>query len=171
MRKTPFWSTPETLFALTCLAVGALGYVFMGSLVAEPKVLFGRALTAITPSMFPSIVLALLFILCAILVALQFRSPPDLDGPRGIVGWRRGVVFFAILTVYALLMVPIGFITSSAIATAVLSLFIGNRSIVQVALLSIFGPFLLYLSATRVLAVSLPELNAIEVAISRMLGG
>lgn len=169
--KKSFWTTPETLFALVCFCLGALGYLFIGSLVAEPKVLFGRSLTAITPSMFPSIVLALLFIVCAVQLLLNFRNQSTSDAEGGLTGWRRGAVFFGIMTIYALLMVPLGFITSSAIAIAVLSWFIGNRSIVQITLLSVLSPFLLYLGATRLLAVSLPELNVIEIAISRLMGG
>jgi putative tricarboxylic transport membrane protein len=42
---------------------------------------------------------------------------------------------------------------------------------VQTAILSLTGPVLLYLAATRLLAVSLPELNVIELAYARMLGG
>ena len=166
--KQSFWKTPETLFSLTCLFLGGLGFVFLGSLVAEPKVLFGRSLTAITPTLFPSIVLTCMFLLCAVQLVLNFSAKTQGDGASGLAGWRRGAVFFGIMTVYALAMVPIGFIISSAITIAVLSLFIGNRNIVQIIAVALLGPVLLYLAATRLLAVSLPELNGIELAISRM---
>ena len=47
---------------------------------------------------------------------------------------------------------------------------VGNRSPLQIGLVSIASPILLYLLATRLLAVSLPELSAIEFAYSRLLG-
>lgn len=166
-----FWRTPETLFAVACLCLGALGFLFLGWLVAEPKVLFGRSLTAIAPSLFPSIVLGALFVLCAIHLLSKLRAERSDDDEEGITGWRRGAIFFGILTAYALAMEPIGFIISSAITMAVLSWFIGNRSIIQIVLISTLGPFLLYLGATRLLAVGLPELVPIQLAISRMLGG
>lgn len=166
--KTGFWQRPETLFALFCLCLGALGYVFLGSLVAPPKVLLGRSLTAIPPSLFPSIVLSLLFVLCAIQLVISFRAASASDEVDRIVGWRRGAVFFGIMTVYALVMVHLGFIISSALAIAALSLYIGNRSIVQIVLVAVIAPILLYLAATRLLAVSLPELNAIQLAIAQV---
>ena len=166
--KKSFWKTPETLFALTCLVLGGLGFLFVGSLVAEPKVLFGRSLTAITPTLFPSIVLTLMFVLCAIQLLLNFRATAQVQGAPGLEGWRRGALFFGVMTIYALAMVPIGFIISSSITIAVLSLFIGNRNVLQIILVATLAPILLYLAATRLLAVSLPELNVIELAISRM---
>lgn len=167
--RTP--ASPETLFAVACLIIGGLGFTFLGSLVAEPKVLFGRALTAITPTLFPSIVLAILFVLCAILLVSNFRLGRAAPVGSDITGWGRGAVFFGIMTAYALLMVPIGFFLSSALAVSTLSLFIGNRSYLQIAVLAVGGPALLYLAATRLLAVSLPELGAIELFYARLLEG
>ena len=50
--------------ALTALLVlSLLGLIFISSLVAPPKLLFGRALSALAPSLFPSIIFALLGIM------------------------------------------------------------------------------------------------------------
>lgn len=89
----------------------------------------------------------------------------------GLQGWRRGAVFFGIMTLYGLTMAPLGFLISSAMATALLSVLIGNRRPWQIVILSLIGPMLLYLAATRLLAVSLPELNAIEMFYSRVIDG
>lgn len=165
-----FWKKSENLFALGCLTLSVLAYLFLGSLIAQPKVLFGKSLTAITPSSFPSIVLGLLIFLCLVHLLLGARKQVTDDSEIGIAGWRRGGIFFGIMTVYGLLLVPLGFIISSTLAIAVLSWFTGNRSIVQIVLVALIAPVLLYLSATRLLAVSLPELNFIEIALSRLLG-
>jgi putative tricarboxylic transport membrane protein len=74
------------------------------------------------------------------------------------------------MTFYALVMEPFGFLISSIMAMVLLSLQMGNRSVWQIALLSCLSPILLYLAATRLLAVSLPELNLIELAYARLLG-
>ena len=156
-----------------CLFVATLALVFLGSLVAPPKLLFGRSLTAIDPDLFPMIVLAILAVLCAVQLSLAYGRTSDADSEDIASdvnnGWRRGVVFFGIMVIYALLMSPIGFLLSSALATAALSWQIGNRSIIQIVVLSFGAPILLYLGATRLLAVSLPELNVIELAYSRLL--
>ena len=161
--------TPECYFTIGCLVLSGLGLIFMGALVAEPKVLFGRSLTAIAPSLFPTLVLAALAVLSLILVGLLALAAPDDGSVDGIQGWRRGAVFFGIMTFYALAMTPFGFLISSAIAMTAMSLLTGNRVIWQIALLSLAGPALLYLGATRLLAVSLPELNTIELFYARMI--
>jgi len=172
MKKSGLQKTPEAFFTLFCVGLAGLSLAFIGSLVAAPKLLFGRSLTAIPPSMFPMIVLGLLLVLSLALLVLHFRNPPEIDdGPNGLEGWRRGAVFFGIMTLYALTMVPLGFLISSAITTALLSWMIGNRVIWQIAILSLVAPILLYLAATRLLAVSLPELNAIELFVARFFNG
>ncbi len=164
--------SPALMFAAVWFALAALTLIFMGSLVAEPKVLFGRSLTAIPPSLFPSIILSVLAVLCFLQVVLLMRDPSDEAGSSLNMGaMRRGVIFFGILTGYALAMVPFGFLISSAIATALLSWVIGNRSIAQIVAMSLSAPILLYLCATRLLAVSLPELNVIELFYAKLLGG
>jgi putative tricarboxylic transport membrane protein len=161
--------TPENYFVLTCLVLGVLAFLCIGWLVAEPKLLFGRALTAITPALFPKIVLATLSILSLLLAIQIHRSPQDDAIPSGIYGLARGAAFFGLMTVYALTMTPFGFLISTAIAMVSISLLCGNRTIWQIALLSTLAPALLYLAATRLLAVSLPELNIIELFYARLL--
>ena len=57
------------------------------------------------------------------------------------------------------------------ISMAVIAWLVGNRSVVQIIFMSVVSPIALYLVATRLLAVSLPELDFIELFYSRMLGG
>jgi putative tricarboxylic transport membrane protein len=66
-------------------------------------------------------------------------------------------------------MAPLGFLISTAIAMTLISIQMGSRSIVQIAAVAILGPVLLYLAATELLAVSLPELDAIELLYARIL--
>lgn len=163
--------SPEALVLAALLLLSVLALVFMDNLVAPPKLLFGRALSAIMPSLMPTIVIATLAVLCAILLVMGRALPAEVrDEGLTATEWQRGLAFFGIMVLYALTMQPLGFLISSAIAIALLSVLMGNRSVVQTALLSIIGPAVLYLAATRLLAVSLPELNMIELAYSRLLG-
>ena len=164
-------ATPQVVVLAILLTLSLLGLIFIGALVASPKLLLGRSLSAIAPSLFPTIILSLLALLCAILLFLLNRSGSHEGEGRMAHGeWRRGGVFFGIMTLYALTMQPFGFLISSAIATALSSWQLGNRSIPQFILLCFAAPVLLYLAATRLLAVSLPELNVIELAYARLLG-
>jgi putative tricarboxylic transport membrane protein len=171
MKRFTLRATPEIVLLTVLLVLSLLGLYFIDALVAAPKLLFGRSLSALAPSLFPSIILTLLAVLCAVILLLLNQQGGH-ENERGLSHgeWRRGIVFFGITTLYALTMQPFGFLISSATAVALLSWQMGNRSWVQTALLSLTGPVLLYLAATRLLAVSLPELNVIELAYARLLG-
>jgi putative tricarboxylic transport membrane protein len=172
MKRLTLRATPEIVVLTVLLALSLLGLIFISSLVAPPKLLFGRSLSALAPSLFPSIIFTLLALLCVVLLyLLNQQGGHENEGGLTQGEWRRGAVFFGIMTLYALTLQPFGFLISSAIAVALLSWQMGNRSWVQTALLSLAGPVLLYLAATRLLAVSLPELNVIELAYVRLLGG
>lgn len=172
MKRLTLRATPEIVVLTVLLALSILGLIFISSLVAPPKLLFGRSLSALAPSLFPSIIFTLLALLCVVLLyLLNQQGGHENEGGLTHGEWRRGAVFFGIMTLYALTMQPFGFLISSAIAVALLSWQMGNRSWIQTALLSLAGPVLLYLAATRLLAVSLPELNVIELAYVRLLGG
>lgn len=169
--KRVFRITPESVVLGLLLIFSLLGLIFMDSLVAAPKLLFGRSLSSLAPSMFPAIILALLALLCAVALVQVVRSgdAETVSGPNGRE-WLRGIVFFVLMTGYALTMEPLGFLLSSALAIAFSSVLMGNRSALQIAILSFAAPILLYLAATRLLAVSLPELNMVELAYARLLG-
>jgi len=161
------------LAVLLFFFVGAgLAVVFMGQLVAPPKVLMGRMLTAISPSLFPTMILTALSALSAVMVWHTLKQPAEANDTPALQRDEiiRGALLFAFMTLYALMMVPFGFLISSFISLVLISWLSGNRSILQIGVLATIGPVALYLVATRVLAVSLPELNAIELFYAQQLG-
>jgi len=162
----------EQLVLLFLFITAAASVVFMSQLVAPPKILMGRMLTAISPSLFPSIMLSALALLSGLLLALSFAeaSEHNLGGDYDLPAIKRGVLLFAWMLLYALTMTPFGFLISSFIAIVLISLLAGNRSALQVGCIAVVGPIALYLTATRVLAVSLPELNVIELFYAQQLG-
>ena len=173
MKKAEIRATPEVMTVAAILIAAAAALLFLGSLVAPPKLLFGRALTAITPSLFPMIVLVLLTVMCLIQLWISKSAGENLEDAVESLSaseWKRGMAFFAIMIGYALMMTPFGFLISSTIAMVLMSLLMGSRSVVQIICVAGIGPILLYLAATRLLAVSLPELNAIELFYARLLG-
>ena len=161
--------TAEAWLAGFLALLGILGLVFMSSLVAAPKVLFGRSLTAIPPSLFPSLVLAGLAILaCMLLFALRRTLIADESKTFEEGAFFRVVMLFAIMIFYALAMSPFGFFISSVISLVGVAWLAGNRSILQICVVAVVSPIALYLVATRGLAVSLPELSAIEFFYARV---
>ncbi|MEM9030609.1 MAG: tripartite tricarboxylate transporter TctB family protein [Pseudomonadota bacterium] len=163
---------PEVLVAGTLLILSCLSILFMSHLVAAPKVLFGRSLTAIAPTLFPYMILSSLAVLNAIFVLRCILRPEKiwLEGSGESNDWKRGVLLFCVMLFYALTMTVFGFFTSSALSLAMISMLVGNRSPVGIIPTAVVPPILLYLVATRVLAVSLPELSEIEFFIAGVLG-
>lgn len=163
MRKANIHSSPETLTTIALLLGSVLSIIFMNSLVAAPRALFGRSLSAIEPSLFPTIALAILAVLCALALLLIYTGTvAEQDAGMTRVQWGRAVLLFGILVLYALTMLPLGFLISTIIATTLISLQMGARSAIQIGLVATIGPVALYLAATRLLAVSLPELIVID---------
>jgi putative tricarboxylic transport membrane protein len=168
--------SPEKAVLTALLAGSLLALLFMGQLIAPPKVLLGRMLTAISPSLFPTLIISALAAFSALVLLLSFagdghRSDPDAQ--KVSVDWSgvlRALLLFVCMLFYALSMVPLGFLISSCITLILISLLAGNRSILQIGILATLGPISLYLVATRILAVSLPELNAIELFYAQTLG-
>lgn len=170
MKLTPVHRTPETLTTIALLVGSILSLIFMNSLVAEPRALFGRSLSAIPPSMFPAISLTIMAILCACALLLIVTGTVAEQGEKmDRAQWLRAILFFAIMVLYALTMSPLGFLISSAIAVTLISLHMGARSLIQIGLVALIGPVALYLAATRLLAVSLPELVAVDLFYSRVI--
>lgn len=161
--------TPEVLTLGALLSCSVMSLIFINSLVAKPKALFGQSLSAISPSAFPMIVLTLLALMC---IAALFLLRSDLaETPnKGLYRdeWIRAGIFFGIMILYSLTMQSFGFLISTAISLILISLQMGARSPIQIGLVSLVGPVALYLSATRLLAVSLPELNVIELFYAKL---
>ena len=149
--------------------LGVLGLVFMSHLVAEPKVLFGRSLTAIPPSLFPGLVLGAMAVLsCLLMYALRSSLLNKENKTFEDGALLRVVLLFGVMFFYALTMSKLGFFISSALSMAAVAWLAGNRSILQICAVSIISPIALYLLSTRGLAVSLPELSSIEFLYARI---
>lgn len=150
--------------------LGILGVAFMSRLVAEPKVLFGRSLTAIEPSLFPALILGSMAVLASLLLYLlrgSLLAEESKTFEKGAL--LRVIMLFAVMVFYALTMAPFGFFISSALSMAAVAWIAGNRSILQICAVSVFSPIGLYLISTRGLAVSLPELSSIEFFYARII--
>lgn len=170
MNRKHLLRSPETQMLIALLVASVLSLVFLSALVAEPKALFGRSLSAIPPSLFPGIVLSLLALMCVVTLALLGTGTVAEPGEgMSRTEWIRAATLFGILTLYAMTMAPFGFLISTAVALILISLHMGARSPLQIGLVALLGPVTLYLAATQLLAVSLPELNVIELAYARLL--
>jgi len=161
----------ELLFALTTGLVATAAIVALPSLVAKPKMLFGRSLSAMEPSLFPQITLILIVVMSCLLVPFAIRGMRrhsstaeeiTADLPLKEKPAFKVAIFFIVLVVYGLLLKPAGFLISSFLVICTTSLLLGNQNRIQIFLFAVLCPVALYLIATRGMLVSLPELNQIE---------
>lgn len=167
----------ELLFAAVTGVLALLGLLAMSFLVAKPKLLFGRSLSAIEPTLFPYLTLALIVVLSACLVSVvlyrlhrsRLRGALTDDASDNNQDWYKISGFFVLLVGYGLLLKPLGFLLSSCAVISAMSLMLGNRNWLQVAVLAVVSPICLYLLATRGMLVSLPELNQIELLYAQLI--
>jgi len=181
-------SRRDILFASASGLIALAAIYAMPQLVATPKLLFGRSLSAITPSLFPYVTLTLIVLLSVAVIAMAWfgmnskhdqstngsnsEAVVDSDQAEGTsqTQWLAIGAFFILLAGYGFVLKPFGFLISSFIVLCATSLLLGNRSWLQISLLAIFGPVCLYLLATRVMLVSLPELDQIELLYAQLIG-
>lgn len=165
----------DILFAIISGLAAIAALLAMPLLVASPKLLFGRSLSAIPPSLFPYVTLTLVALLSASLLLVSWRSLMvarlQYNNTSSIAEetvkniennwWKKGA-FFVFLVSYGLLLKPVGFLISSFLVISATSVMLGNRHWLQIVFFALIAPVCLYLIATRLMLVSLPELNPIE---------
>ena len=146
---------------VSALVLAALAVALLLSVpyqVAKPERLFGRALSALDPALYPRIVLGLLLVIAVGYFIISFRLH-ELNLFRTVDA--RGYLGVAVTTVcvvaYAFALPKLGFIVSGIALTAVLTIFYGNRNHFLTVMVSVLVPVAIYYGATRLLLVSLPE--------------
>lgn len=146
---------------VTALAVMALAAALLLAVpyqVAKPERLFGRALTALNPALYPRLVFGalLVFAIGYFLVSGRLR---ELNQFRTIDahGYFNVGVTIVCLAAYALALPKLGFVVSGIALTFVLAVFYGNRNHYLTVAVSVLAPLAIYYGATRLLLVSLPE--------------
>ncbi len=161
----------ELLFALATGLGAVAAIIALPTLVAKPKMLFGRSLSAMEPSLFPHITLILIVVMSCLLLPFAIRgilrTAKTVDNNAIVLPLKekpafKVTIFFVVLVAYGLLLKPAGFLISSFLVICTLSLLLGNRNWIQITLFAVLCPIALYLIATRGMLVSLPELNQIE---------
>ncbi len=165
----------EAAVAGSLLILAVVFAVFINLMVAKPKTLFGRSMSAIEPTSFPLISMGMMIVLCGLFFYGIYRGSSSAgeatdESLTVQTNWLNIGTFFLVLLLYALIFYPLGFITSSFIAMVLLSLIAGSRNIIQIIVFSLVLPLAFYLLATRVLLVSLPELSGLEFLIAKILG-
>lgn len=148
----------NTVVAIGFVGLGLLLLAIIPDQVDRPLMLFGQAPSGLNPQLFPQLVASgfLLLGLCYLVRSFRMSEP---NGFRRLTSESivNVTVTLGALLIFALSMVPLGFLLSSVLLIAVLSTFYGNRNILLGVLVSVLVPTAIFLVFTRLLHVSLPE--------------
>ena len=144
--------------ALAIAAVAAALFVAVPYQVAKPERLFGRALSALNPTLFPRIVLGVLLVV-AILYFVASARLHELNLFRTVDarGYFSVAVTIVCLVAYGFALPAFGFVASGIALMLVLTVFYGNRNHYLTVAVSVLVPVAIYYGATHLLQVSLPE--------------
>lgn len=147
--------------AYVLCALMVLSVVFMilvPTQIPEPKIAFGRSIGQMPPTFFPRLAAAGLFVTSAAALFVSIRrggSNPFSGIGRKIAVQLGGIII--ILWLFAIAFVPLGYWASGIAVSLILSLYLGNRNPITLAILCIGVPTAIYYIFTKYLLISLPE--------------
>lgn len=144
--------------ALFFLVLALVFYVLIPYQIAKPKMVFGRNLMDMKPTLFPAIAALCLAAMCLLSIINSYLEPEE--NPFKDLNWssfRKIAGLIGILYVFALMFEPIGFLISGVIIVGFTSFYLGNRSPVMIAILAFCVPFSIYYVFIKLLKISLPE--------------
>jgi len=146
---------------VAALAIAALAAALLAAVpfqVAKPQKLFGRALSALDPTLYPRLVLGALLVIAIVYFVVSSRLRElNLFRAIDVQGYFNVGVSLVCVVAYAFALPILGFVVSGIVLTFVLTVFYGNRNHYLTVAVSVLAPVAIYYGATRLLLVSLPE--------------
>jgi putative tricarboxylic transport membrane protein len=140
------------------IAISAAYYLSIPYQIDKPKLLFGRTVIDMGPTLFPQIAAYGLF-LSSVVYLLQSLITPEHNPFRDIIPRARRdiAVMLVALFCFATAFEPLGFIIASFGLTAGISIYLGNRNPLTIAALSVGVTSSVYWVFTNLLQIALPE--------------
>ena len=148
----------NSVVAIVLMVFSIIVFILIPYQIEKPKLLMGRSLSGLTPSLFPRLSIVGLFILSVCYLVFS----PKMEEENLFKALKANSLVKVLVTVvvfiaYALLFEPLGFILSSALMVFFLTLYYGNRNIFIMLLVVVGAPLAIYFMFTHILLVSLPE--------------
>ena len=167
----------DVRFAAVALVLSVLAFLFSGRLIVDAPIPLDRDLLAMSPRVFPYLILFGTVVVAAIFLGMRIRGAgPDRDvafGPTDAAASRaamlRQLAFLIISVGCALLLNTLGFIITMFILMATTSILVGNRKPLQVLGISLAIPLAFYIAVTHVMRTALPEIDLVQRALAPLL--
>lgn len=158
MRKLLSRLSVHAYVALFFLVLAIVFYFLIPYQIDKPKMVFGRNLMDMKPTLFPAIAALCLAAMCVLSIINSYIEPEE--NPFKDMNWssfRKIAGLVGILYVFALMFEPIGFLISGIIIVGFTSFYLGNRSPIMIAILAFGVPSTVYFVFIKLLKISLPE--------------
>jgi putative tricarboxylic transport membrane protein len=157
-RRAAFRGNIEAYVLCALMILSVVFIILVPTQIPAPKISFGRALGQLEPTFFPRLAAAGLFATSAAALFVSIR----MGGGNPFAGIGRKILLqlggiIVILWLFALAFVPVGYLVSGIAVSLVLSLYLGNRNPITLAILCIGVPAAIYYIFTKFLLISLPE--------------
>lgn len=158
---------PDARFTAVVLALSALALVFSGQLIVDPPIPLSGDLLAMSPRVFPFLILLSTVAVAMTFLAFRVREVEHLrpETAYSVVSRAalvRQLVFLVITVSCALLLSTLGFIITMFILMVSTSILVGNRNPVQILGISILIPLGFYIAVTHVMRTALPEIDLVQ---------
>jgi hypothetical protein len=157
-RHAAFRGNVEAYVLCALMILSVVFIILVPTQIPEPKISFGRAIGQLSPTFFPRLAAAGLFATSAAALFVSIRrggGNPFANLDRKILLQLLGII--VILWLFALAFVPVGYLVSGIAVSLILSLYLGNRNPITLAILCIGVPTAIYYIFTKYLLISLPE--------------
>ena len=181
----------DARFAVVALVLAVLALAFSGWLIVDAPIPLDRDLLAMSPRVFPYLILLSTVAVAALFLAFRAReggadaagradngdvatiAPDSASAPDIPTGFRasrrRQAAFLAIAVACALLLDTLGFMITMFILMASTSILVGNRNPLQILGISIVIPLGFYIAVTHVMRTALPEIDLVQRALAPLL--
>lgn len=170
LRKADF------VLVVTVLALAVAALLGGPWLIAEPPIALSRDISPLNPRLFPSIVLVGIIAVAVAFVINRARGADAIwdeaepvAADRDPAGLKRLLLFLGLVVAAALVLEPLGFLTTMFVLMVATSLLVGNDNVWQIIGISIGLPLTIYVIVTHFLRTSLPELDVLESALAPVL--
>ena len=166
----------DARFTAVVFVLAALALAFSGWLIVDAPIPLERDLLAMSPRVFPYLILLSTVAVAAIFLGFRMREPAAdsvAAGTSGTTASRtamlRQLAFLVISVGCALVLSTLGFMITMFILMASTSILVGNRNPFQILGISILIPLGFYIAVTHVMRTALPEIDLVQRALAPLL--
>ena len=170
-------SQADVRFTAVALVLSVLALLFSGRLIVDAPIPLDRDLLAMSPRVFPYLILLGTVVVAAIFLGIRIRdagpgsdtavSTTDATASRAAA--MRQLAFLIISVACALALNTLGFIITMFILMASTSILVGNRKPLQILGISLAIPLGFYIAVTHVMRTALPEIDLVQRALAPLL--